>query len=402
VAQISRQEVRFTFAVLIILIGLTACDARVTFFEAQNYPKQLSDWGVLFVQRQHLQFGARVLPYDLNTPLFSDYARKHRTVWMPDQSGAKVASDGTFSFPVGTIISKTFYYPESADGMLLLAEPLVIDPEAVLDLGQVRLIETRLLVKQAHGWDALPYLWNESETEATLKIDGAVIALSTISADADEVSSINYVMPTRNECASCHASDHTSGKLLPIGLKNRHLNKDYRYAAGTESQLRRWREFGYLEQTQKPMQANALWDPEGRDNLVHRARSYLDINCGHCHNPRGAADTSGLFLDYSESDPTHLGICKPPIAAGRGSGGFYFSIVPGSAETSILSHRMKSIDPAVMMPELGRTVPHKAGVELIETWIDQMAGDCKPAAAGMPKIGLEVRISKISSQLLSD
>lgn len=32
--------------------------------------------------------------------------------------------------------------------------------------------------------------------------------------------------------------------------------------------------------------------------LEHQARSYLDINCGHCHNANGAADTSGLLLDY--------------------------------------------------------------------------------------------------------
>ena len=31
-------------------------------------------------------------------------------------------------------------------------------------------------------------------------------------------------------------------------------------------------------------------------NLETRARSYLDINCGHCHIEGGSADTTGLYL----------------------------------------------------------------------------------------------------------
>ena len=51
--------------------------------------------------------------------------------------------------------------------------------------------------------------------------------------------------------------------------------------------------------------------------LEDRARAYLDVNCGHCHNPKGPADTSGLWLDAAHHDPRRLGLCKPPVAAGR-------------------------------------------------------------------------------------
>jgi hypothetical protein len=73
-----------------------------------------------------------------------------------------------------------------------------------------------------------------------------------------------------------------------------------------------------------------------------------------------------------ESSSTALGVNKPPVAAGRGSGGLLFSIVPGKPEASILYYRMESTDPGAMMPELGRKLMHKEGLELIRDWIIAM------------------------------
>ena len=67
-----------------------------------------------------------------------------------------------------------------------------------------------------------------------------------------------------------------------------------------------------------------------------------------------------------------LGIGKAPIAAGKGSGGLRFDIVPGKPEASILVHRINSNDPGVMMPELGRTIIHREGVELVSRWIREL------------------------------
>ncbi len=103
--------------------------------------------------------------------------------------------------------------------------------------------------------------------------------------------------------------------------------------------------------------------------LDRRARAWLEGNCAHCHRPGGPGKTSGLHLDADVSDPLHLGIGKAPVAAGKGSGGLRFDIVPGKPEESILFYRILSNDPGVMMPELGRTTVHKEGVDLIEQWI---------------------------------
>lgn len=287
-----------------------------------------------------------------------------------------------FDFPIGTILSKTFYYPVSGqhDTDVLIANDDYSNDfvEHELDLRNVKLIETRLLVHQKDGWQALAYIWNDAQNEASLEIAGDIKTLSIESADG-EVSEFYYVIPTRNECASCHASDHTSGKLLPIGPKTHHLNKSYaHYNTGPADQLSTWHSKSLLASLPpvESLPQSALWDAGSRDQLTHRARSYLDINCSHCHNPKGSADTSGLFLHMAEKNLRRLGYCKPPVAAGRGTGNLEFAIVPGKAKQSILSFRMETIDPGEMMPELGRSTVHKEGLELINDWINSLPGDC--------------------------
>jgi hypothetical protein len=107
------------------------------------------------------------------------------------------------------------------------------------------------------------------------------------------------------------------------------------------------------------------------------ARGYLDINCMHCHSPGGAADTSGMFLEYFRPFGYDTGECKKPVAAGGGGGGLDYDIVPGDAAASITHYRMNSNDTEVRMREIGRTIIHTEGVELIEQWIKAMEpNDC--------------------------
>ena len=107
-------------------------------------------------------------------------------------------------------------------------------------------------------------------------------------------------------------------------------------------------------------------------SLDERVRSYLDINCGHCHSSTGGANSTGLYLDLTEVRPKHLGINKKPVATGRGSGGYKYSIFPGKSEESILLHRMISTDPGVMMPESGRSLSHQEAIQMIREWINEM------------------------------
>ena len=115
---------------------------------------------------------------------------------------------------------------------------------------------------------------------------------------------LNYLVPSKNQCASCHATNHTTGELLPIGMKARHLDRST--AVYSKNQLEHWAERGWLTNVSYEHTPNAIWGDTSQ-SLDHQARSYLDINCGHCHNAQGAADTSGLLLDYEDHPASALG-----------------------------------------------------------------------------------------------
>lgn len=292
---------------------------------------------------------ASVIPYALNTPLFSDYADKRRYVFLPAGERAAYRADGVMAFPVGAVLVKTFAYPVG---------------------GRERFIETRLLIHKKSGWVALPYVWNAAQTEARLAIAGATIPV-TWTAAGGGAHATNYLVPNTNQCKECHSRNKT---LVPLGPTAGNLNGAFPYAEGAENQLAHWVRLGLLDGAPAATAAPRWprWDDPNDQTLDARARAYLHANCAHCHNPEGAASNSGLDLTWSESDPSHLGVLKRPVAAGRASGGLFYAIAPGDPEHSIMVYRMASLDPGVMMPELGRTMIHEEGLALVRDWIKQM------------------------------
>lgn len=368
---------------LALSLLLAACrGAQPVHYFAEGQPASLDDWHLLRVEGGKLRLNDGVVPYDLNTPLFSDYAHKLRTVWMPKGQAARYDADAAFDFPVGTILSKTFYYPLPKGGkwdgksVARTLPSLSMMEGETLDLSKVRLIETRLLVHRAEGWVALPYVWNDAQTEATLKRTGELVALELIDANGVR-ETVDYQVPDQNQCGGCHLTNNHSRKLLPIGPKARHLNRELDYAAGRENQLAHWTRIGYLQGAPDAASAPRTVDAtDAKASLDARARAYLDVNCGHCHSATGPAITSGLHLDASPATRLQNGFCKQPVAAGKGTGDRLYDIQPGRADGSVLLFRMDSDDPSVMMPEVGRSVVHREGVELIRQWIDAQHGSC--------------------------
>ena len=354
-----------TFAVTVLVAtGLTNCGrtgaAGPVRFEPAAVPyKKLSDYA-FFTDLPAQTPNERVLPYDLITPLFTDYAHKARFVWMPEGVKASVNEAGELEFPDQTVLIKTFYYP--ADFR---------QPKQDWDG-----IETRLLVKLDGKWQAYTYVWNDEQTDGALTRIGAFRDVAWMDLQGDK-RQIQYVVPNQNQCKSCHNRDN---EFMPIGPKVRNLNKSLSYPDGrTANQLARWQEAGLLAAGDWAEQYTPIadWeDAESRD-LEHRALAYLDVNCGHCHRSDGPAHTTGLYLTYEEAERHRLGICKTPVAAGKGSGGRRFGIEPGEPDSSILVFRMESDDPGVMMPELGRVIPHDEGIELVRAWIAGLEGECR-------------------------
>ncbi len=344
--------------------------ATVTLHPAAAPPSRLSEWGIVTADGGHLEVTAGAVPYSINTPLFTDYALKLRTVWMPEGQSAVYRASGPMEFPVGTVLSKTFHYERGTGQRVVRADlESTVDSNGRLSLNDKVLIETRLLIRYEEGWRALPYVWNEEQTEAYLEIAGDIREIQFDDGSEPFV----YVVPDANQCSGCHVTDHTAKAIQPIGPSAWQLNRSY---GGAENQLSDWVSRGMLHSVEATLPAGVNWADAGGASLDTRARAYLDANCAHCHNAEGPADTSGLDLALESAVDRNYGICKPPVAVGRGSGDRPYDIYPGSPGESIMLYRMQHTDPAIAMPELGRSTVHAEGVALVSEWIASLDGDC--------------------------
>lgn len=313
--------------VLALLAGPALAEVNADAILGQRPPKLLSGFG-FFADLAIGQPATGVVPYQLTTALFTDYADKDRFIYTPEP--APYQTERVLELPVGAAIIKTFRYGANK-------------------------VETRVLLHQAAGWKAFPYVWNADGTDAELKVGGADLTIATDRGD------IAYHVPNANQCKGCHIGPDKA--IWPIGPKIRNLN--------ARDQLADLVAAGVLSDA--PTDAPAL--PDAFDESLPidiRARAYLDVNCAHCHAPDLPGDTSGLYLNWEETRPEHLGVMKRPVAAGRASGDMEFAIVPGDPDNSILLYRMLSNDPGIMMPELGRSLAHAEGLALIRQWIAEM------------------------------
>lgn len=319
------------------------------------FPSSLDSYCMVTLQNGNVTANDGVTPYDLQTPLFSDYAVKYRTVWMPPGASVSYVEDARFEFPVGTVITKSFGFP--ADFR---------DASA-----PVKWIETRVLVHGIKGWKGTTYRWDDAQQNATIEPGGEVLDFTFVDTNG-KTQSPNYLVPSQAECPKCHGND---GTVITLGPWADQLNRDLTYPDGLkENELAHWSRIGILKGAPSPTLAPVLpaaFDSTSGD-VASRARAYLQANCAYCHSAGGEARTTGLDLEYTETDSMHLGLCKMPVAAGKAAEGMYYDVVPGHPEQSILVYRMQSTEAAVAMPELGRSLEHAEAVQLVSEWIASM------------------------------
>lgn len=295
-----------------------------------------------------------VLPYDLITPLFSDYAKKKRFVWMPENESANYVTDySPLDFPIGTILIKNFYF------------------ENILHNASTKILETRLMILKSDGWVFANYKWNDDQTEANFNLNGSFEAFSFI--ENGITKNLNYRIPSSSECNTCHKSINEAP--IPIGPKPQNLNRPYTYDSGNENQLQKWKTMGYLSNT-TPTNIESLVDWSDTNQLLEtRVRSYLDVNCAHCHSDNRHCDYRPIRFAFNESnDITNLGVCVPPNTVIDPA--LTFIVTPGNYERSVLHTRISSTEENLRMPLLSRTLKHTEGVVLIEQWINTLNPNC--------------------------
>lgn len=298
-----------------------------------------------------------VLPYEPITQLFTDYAKKSRFVWMPKEVQAEYVGDGNiFNFPTGAVLIKNFYYNN------------------VLPGNSKKIIETRLMIKKADGWIFANYVWNESQTEATLDPNGSFVNIEWL--ENGQNKSVVYRIPSNEECLMCHKN---YGSPIPIGPKPQNINSIFNYADGTENQLNKWKEMGYL-MSNYPSSINTVvnWNDQSK-TTEERVRSYVDANCSHCHSSGGHCDYRSLDLTFlATTDLLNMGVCDNPQEDISEYLGYVPThiIKPGDLLNSTFYIRVNTNEEAIKMPMTGRSLVHEEFVSLLGNWINNLTEPC--------------------------
>lgn len=325
---------------------------------ARAFADQLSMTGCANAANPSLP-SSGMIPFDINSPLWSDGATKQRWLAIPDGQAISLttASDLVFpngadlDFPVGTVLRKDFTLAGT-------------------------LIETRLLARHNDGgWVGYSYEWNAAGTDANL------VAVTGKDVTNINGSGQNWRFPGESQCADCH----TPAAGFALGPEVAQLNRDLTYAATgrTANQLATFSEIGLLSSplTIHPdnLPALALPDDTGAA-IADRARGYLQANCSGCHRP-GGGTRSGIDLRYAVSFAA-MGVCDQPstlddLSSHGVVNGVFFA--PMEPARSILSVRMGASQASgIRMPPLGTELVHTAGKAIIDGWITSVMS-CPPA-----------------------
>jgi len=312
-------------------------------------PKLLSQTGA-FLDLGDVDPAPGLIPYTVNSPLWSDGAAKSRWMSLPTNTVIGFAPNGEWTFPAGTVFVKDFELPVDD------TNPKVL-----------RRLETRLLVRDTNGAVyGASYKWRADHSDADLVTAGTNENISIRTATGIRVQ--RWFFPGRQDCLTCHTP--ASGGVL--GVKTRQLNGDFKYPNGvTDNQLRAWNHAGLfapkLDERDIPHFTRLVAVTDAGAPLEWRVRSYLDANCAQCHRPGGAE----AFFDARIDTPLERqNLVAGPIENPLGISGAKI-IVPHNTAKSILFHRLDLVG-NLQMPPLAKNVIDRNAVSVIAKWIDSL------------------------------
>ncbi|HQV37214.1 MAG TPA: hypothetical protein PLC36_12950, partial [Flavobacterium sp.] len=258
--------------------------------------------------------------------------------------------------PVGSVIIKNFYYDNVQPGNV------------------TRIIETRIMIRKAEEWIFAEYVWNTEQTEAFLDMNGSNTSITWIDENNVTKSTSSYRIPSGPQCMTCHKSNEVA---VPIGIKPQNINFNYTYSTGSKNQLSKWIEQGYLE---NDLPGNIVSTVDYRDTskpLELRVRSYVDMNCAHCHRNNSHCDYRPMRFAFGETtNLVNMGVCVDTQDMAGFPSALSKIVTPGNSNRSMLHYRLNTADPAYMMPLIGRSMIHEEGAALIQEWINSLSGPC--------------------------
>jgi len=273
----------FLLSLFIYLVSCSKQNILPTITNQISFKPLLSDYGIYQGVFNNLTPNSDYHFITLSSSLFVNYAEKQRLIKLPQGTKMTKIGEDLPQFPDGTILVKTFYYYHDVRSPML---------------GK-RIIETRLLIKEADNWNVATYVWNDAQTEAYLHMDGLNTTVNWIAQNGVQ-KSITYHVPDQNECITCHQHNQ---KIEPLGPKLRNMNCTITSNHTTLNQLTYFQSKGLLDNFDPNTIAQL---PDYNDTnvpLAERGRAYLEMNCAHCHHPQGYADAAKKRYDFRYTTP---------------------------------------------------------------------------------------------------
>ncbi|HLJ93421.1 MAG TPA: PQQ-dependent sugar dehydrogenase [Gemmataceae bacterium] len=328
-----------------------------------TFPRKLSETGLFASMKSH-QPAAGVMPFSIHASQWADHATAERFVAVPGESTIRMY-DSPIPIPE-TFFSGQVFLPK--DGVL--AKTISLEMERGNPESRRRL-ETQVLHYDGTAWRAYSYAWNDEQTDATLVsstgMDRTVLVTDAQAPGGRRQQTWHY--PSRAECMQCH--NPWTGHALAFTLAQ--LNKDHPYGPVTDNQLRTLEHAGIIKLVAKqgrfklPEHLSDPWDP--RTNLSERARSYLHVNCSHCHQ-FGAGGTADLTLRH-EVPLTQTKILDVRPVQGTFEIADARILAPGDPYRSVLYYRMSKLGRG-RMPHIGSEIVDEQGLRLIHDWIQSL------------------------------
>jgi uncharacterized repeat protein (TIGR03806 family) len=328
---------------------LTANEAPAT---DRPFPRRLSETGLFASVADHLP-AAGVIPYSVNSPLWSDGAKKERLIALPENGQIQFTEAHGWNFSDGAVAVKTFSF-EMQPG----------DPHSR------RRLETRLLVREQGEWSGYTYEWNDEQTDAELvPATGRDRVLQVMDQEASNPREQTWHFPSRAECMVCH----TRAANYVLGLAMPQMNRKHRYGEVEENQLVVFERLGVFRDPlpRRPPEMVALVDPLDTSATVDaRARSYLHANCAHCHVIAGGGNAR-LEMEFT-TPLDKMNLVNEPALHDKFGIAAGLLLVPGAPERSLVLNRISRTERG-RMPPLSSSVVDTAAVRLLEEWIVDLA-----------------------------
>ena len=326
-----------------------------------NVPQLLSRTGA-FTNLATLTPAGALVPYDVNVPQWLNGARARRWISVPSGQSLGFHATDRWSFPPGTVLV------EHIDWLPKPAEP-----------ENYRRLETRFLITVPDGSAyGVTYRWRADGTDADLVATDDVSETLETRGEKGERVRVLWVYPSPKDCLQCH----TPGAGFVLGVKSRQLHRDFAYASGrTDNQLRTWSGLGLLSPAPAARDLARLPALAGLADTTapagHRARSYLDANCAHCH---GATAIHSAWNASFNIPLESQGIINGAVLGHRPDDR-HFIVAPGDPVHSELYQRVSENIIGKRMPPLGSDRVDQGFVRVLAEWIGGLPparGDATP------------------------